>query len=78
MITALFTEAELETVRRCCRDADAPNPLRCLAAALARAELPSPRASKAGPIPSPTEWHDNAAAALAEAKPPLPPHPGKR
>lgn len=38
LIPALFTEREFETVRRTCRDADAPNPLRALDSASSRAE----------------------------------------
>jgi hypothetical protein len=71
MIHAIFTEREFQDVRRCCRDADAGNPLRAFDAATARAEaLPSPPIPDTDPAPPPSEPQP-------QAKPPLPPHPAR-
>lgn len=47
---AYFTARELQTVRNCCRDADATDPFKAFLAALARAERAEP---KPAPAPAP-------------------------
>ena len=51
-ITALFTERELEVVRRCCRDDDAQAPLRALQQALLRGARVEPPEWKPFKLPT--------------------------
>lgn len=73
-IKALFTEREFETVRRCCRDDDAPNPLRAFDAAIARAEGAN-RAELAVTITTPPPPSEPTQPQPTSLRVPLPPAP---